>query len=112
MPQSATTDVYPYPLAESGAMPWDAQRPLLMHSLGNLTLLTQPLNSAVRHGPFSVKRPAIASQSQLLLNSYFQKFVDTDSWDETTIVERGKVLATLALEVWPKTQSPQGPNPA
>lgn len=73
-----------------------------MHSLGNLTLLTQPLNSAVRNGPFMLKRPEIARQSQLRLNSYFQNFDDSDPWDETTIIERGKSLAALALNIWPK----------
>ena len=115
MPQSVTPDVYPYPSAESGSIPWDEQRRSLMHSLGNLTLLTQPLNSTVRNGPFSVKRSAIASQSQLLLNSYFQKFADTDSWDETTIVERGKILAggrsstRVMLSVGSGRYSPGGP---
>ena len=112
MPQSVTPVVYPYPPADSGSISWEDQRNLLIHSRGNLTLLTQPLNSSVRNGPFSGKRQAIASQSQLLLNSYFQKFTDTDPWDETLIIERGKVLAGLAMDVWPKPKVMERLTPA
>ena len=78
----------------------ESRRWTLLHSLGNLTLLTQPLNSEVSNGPFSIKRPEITKQSLLILNSYFQRFSDDDTWNEDTILERGKHLAALALRVW------------
>jgi len=34
------------------------------------------------------------------LNSYFQRFSDTDIWDEDRILERGTKLAELALKMW------------
>jgi uncharacterized protein with ParB-like and HNH nuclease domain len=100
MPQTMDEENWPYPnpIVE---VKEKIQRLNLIHSLGNLTLLTQPLNSNVSNGPFLVKRPAIAGQSLLILNSYFQKFSDDDIWNENTIIERGKVLSELILKIWP-----------
>jgi hypothetical protein len=77
-----------------------SRRSILLHSLGNLTLLTQPLNSGISNGPFHAKRPEITKQSLLILNSYFQRFSDNDTWDEDKILERGKLLAEMAIKVW------------
>ena len=73
----------------------------ILHCLGNLTMLTQPLNSEVSNGPFNLKRPEITKQSLLVLNSYFQRFSDNDVWNEKTIFERGLYLADQAVKVWP-----------
>jgi len=102
MPQGFNPEEWPYPKSYEGI---DApsrwmQRYNLIHSFGNLTLLTQYLNSEVSNGPFRVKRPEIAKQSLLILNSYFQKFSDDDVWDENTIIQRGEHLADLALRAW------------
>lgn len=74
----------------------------VLHQLGNLTLLTKPLNSSVSNGPFSKKRKKIAEQSRLRLNVYFQQFDDDYLWDASDIRRRGKELAKLALQVWPR----------
>lgn len=79
----------------------DSRRADALHTFGNLTLLTQPLNSSVGNGSFAKKRPAIALQSRLRLNAYFQNLADTDTWDEEDITARGKALFQTALEVWP-----------
>ena len=101
MPQRFKPEEWPYPEQESvDKQEQDSRRQTLLHSLGNLTLLTQPLNSEVSNGPFSAKRPEITKQSLLVLNSYFQRFSDDDTWNEDTIIERGKRLAELALRVW------------
>ncbi len=106
MPQSASLSDWPYPpTAGAGEGPIDERllrRAALLHSFGNLTLLTQSLNSAVSNGPFSAKRAEIAQQSRLRLNSYFQRFGDTDTWDEDALVRRGEGLFTLACRVWPR----------
>jgi len=85
---------------ESKRRELESRRWVLLHSLGNLTLLTQPLNSEVSNGPFNLKRPEITKQSLLVLNSYFQRFSDDDVWSEKEIVERGFFLAAQAIEVW------------
>ena len=115
MPQGFKSEEWPYPereTAELGMLESDqkeleskrkeleSRRWTLLHSLGNLTLLTQPLNSEVSNGPFRIKRPEITKQSLLILNSYFQRFSDNDIWDEDRILERGAQLAASALRVW------------
>lgn len=70
----------------------------LLHSFGNLTLLTHPLNASISNGPYSVKRPEITKQSSLRLNVYFQ---DVASWDEGGIFSRGKELLEIARVLWP-----------
>jgi len=68
------------------------------HAFGNLTLLTQPLNSYVSNSPFEIKKSEILKNSALALNRYFQ---DKDVWDEDLIVARGEMLFAYASERWP-----------
>jgi hypothetical protein len=75
-----------------------ASRDQLLHSFGNLTLLTMPLNSSISNSAFSIKRPEILKHSALALNRYFQ---DKANWDEKAIAERGNELFGIAKEIWP-----------
>lgn len=81
--------------SEETAIEW---RDRLLHSFGNLTLLTEKLNSAVSNGPYDKKRPKITEQSALRLNTYFQS---VGSWDEAKIKERGQALFEHACKLWP-----------
>jgi hypothetical protein len=72
-------------------------RQRILHTFGNLTLVTQPLNSALSNGSFADKQREI-TKSLLCLNTYFQ---NRSHWDETTILERGKELLARARAVWP-----------
>jgi hypothetical protein len=65
---------------------------------GNLTLVTQPLNSAMQNGPFAEKKVALRN-SLLLLNRYFDNI---EAWDEAQIERRGKGLFQVAKEIWPR----------
>ena len=76
-----------------------AERENLIHTIGNLTLLTQTLNSFVSNGPFNKKRPEIAEQSLLKMNNYFQTC--GDKWTEGNILKRGKALFNTAKTIWP-----------
>jgi Protein of unknown function (DUF1524) len=58
------------------------------HTIGNLTLLTQPLNSSVSNSAFEIKKPEIVRNSALALNRYFH---EPECWDETNITERGRL---------------------
>jgi hypothetical protein len=71
----------------------------LIHDFGNLTLLTQPLNSQVSNGPVKAKLPAISSNSRLLLN---KTFGNRESWDEKDIQERTAALFLIAQRTWPR----------
>jgi hypothetical protein len=81
------------------------ERAGVLHQLGNLTLLTKPLNSSVSNGAFSKKQPAITRQSLLQLNAYFQDFDEGDEWGVVEIQKRGKDLAKLAVKVWPQASN-------
>lgn len=65
--------------------------------LGNLTLITQALNSTVSNGPFSVKMPALKASTALALN---RELHDYEDWDEDTIQERGASLLETAKSIW------------
>ena len=103
LPQSAADSDWPLESkpaeSESEAR---QRRSMILHTLGNLTLLTQPLNSSESNGPYSKKRPEIAKQSLLALNSYFQ---DAKDWGEAEILKRGEKLADLAVVIWPSPKT-------
>jgi len=73
-------------------------RDSILHTFGNLTLLTHPLNSAVSNAPWEEKRPEICKHSALALNSYFQ---ESPNWDVEEIRERGRKLPDIAIKIWP-----------
>lgn len=101
MPRGFKPEEWPYPEQETAEeREQESRRRTILHSLGNLTMLTQPLNSEVSNGPFNLKRPEITKQSLLILNSYFQRFSDNDVWNEKTIFSRGIHLADQAAKVW------------
>ena len=73
------------------------ERDSLLHTFGNVTLLTQPLNSSVKNAPWDQKRPEICKQSALALNRYFQEL---PHWDSAAIRERSKNLLDVAKTIW------------
>jgi len=87
------------------------ERDRVLHTFGNLTLLTQGLNSSVSNGPFHSytnpsngevvkgKRQKITSESLLKMNSYFQKLSGVE-WNETAISDRAEYLFTQAKQLW------------
>ena len=89
------------------------RRNRLVHTFGNLTLLTQPLNSSVSNGPFldherngatvEGKRSRFRG-SLLLLNAYFLNPSMT-TWEEEQIVCRGEKLLKAALSLWGRPAS-------
>lgn len=104
MPQWGKEEDWPAPLRlKEGESVEEAKyrRERLIHSIGNLTLLTQPLNSSVSNGSFKNKRSEITKQSRLQLNAYFQRFDDKSVWDEKAILKRGRELFDLASRAWP-----------
>ncbi len=81
-------------------------RGTLLHSIGNLTLLTQKLNTSMKNASYADKREKIFAHSSLPLNKYFQK---RDSWNEEAILQRADTLFWTALRLWP---GPRDPRPA
>jgi uncharacterized protein with ParB-like and HNH nuclease domain len=73
------------------------QRDSLLHTFGNLTLLTHPLNSAVSNGRWEEKGPEICKQSALALNRTFQ---DYPNWNVEEIRNRSRWLFDIAKGIW------------
>jgi hypothetical protein len=79
------------------------QRDSLIHTLGNLTLLTQSLNSTISNGPYSVKMPAVRAHASLALNRELNEFAH---WDELTIAARGTGMFEVARKIWGRPLPP------
>jgi len=90
-----------WPLTEDAGEDAADRRDHLLHTLGNLTLLTKKLNPSVSNDPWDKKLPAIARHSVLRLNNELSAHHAT-TWDESTIAARGKSLAALACKIWPR----------
>lgn len=73
----------------------------LIHSIGNLTLVTSSFNTALSNEKFSLKRPEIAGNSAMRLNAYFQNLTDDHDWNEASITARAKCLFETARSAWP-----------
>lgn len=74
------------------------QRDSSLQMLGNLTILTQPLNSAVSNSAWSIKKPQLLQSSLLPIN---QQLFSIEIWDEESIKNRGKELFERAKIIWP-----------
>lgn len=113
MPQSwASTDVLSwYPLADDTEL-IRRDRARRVHTFGNLTLLTQALNSSVSNGSFQDRQVqqgdglvVVAGKrtgflgSLLIMNSYFQK-PDIQTWSDADIDKRGCDLFERARQTW------------
>jgi len=75
------------------------RRNMLLQTIGNLTIITQGLNSAQKNYPWSTKKPVLLQNSILPINLQLQ---NKDVWDETAITTRGQELFNRALTLWPK----------
>ena len=74
------------------------KRERLLHTLGNLTLLSDKLNPAISNSAWTTKRPEILKNSKLNLNRYFQ---EVEEWNEDQIEQRALTLFQVASRIWP-----------
>jgi uncharacterized protein with ParB-like and HNH nuclease domain len=74
------------------------RRNRLIHTMGNLTILGQPLNSTLSNAPWELKRPLMLSRSLLPINLELR---DADVWNEEAIQERSRQLFQRASSIWP-----------
>ncbi|MGJ7908231.1 DUF262 domain-containing protein [Actinopolyspora sp. H202] len=84
------------------------ERAASLHKLGNLTVVAQPLNSAMSNAAWETKRTALNEHSVLLLNN---RLAARDSWDEQAINEHGQWLARRMAEIWPGPGQANWPDP-
>jgi uncharacterized protein with ParB-like and HNH nuclease domain len=73
-------------------------RDTALQTIGNLTILTQELNSSVSNCAWAKKKQALLKASLLPIN---QELHEYDKWDEKAIQKRGKKLFQRASKVWP-----------
>lgn len=88
-----------------------ARRDILKHSIGNLTLVTGKLNSSLSNDPWADKHNTLKQHIVLFLNKDVVNLHEA-SWDETSILERGRKLADAASRIWPGPGASEWPASA
>jgi len=68
-----------------------------LRTLGNLTLVTKRLNSAMQNAAWAVKKSHLKLNSSLRMTT---KYLENEKWDEAGIEARAGQLATEALAIW------------
>lgn len=105
LPQKGKLADYPYadelPLQTGETA--ERCRERILHTLGNLTLLTSELNASVSNGPFPGKTANIAANSDLRLNAWLRA-KPPEAWSEASIIERGESLFLTARGIWPRPE--------
>jgi hypothetical protein len=79
-----------------------------VNRLGNLTLLTNALNSKVSNGPWRAKRSALQDHNTITLTGRVIKRTEQRDWDEQLIDERAQDLIDVLLRVWPVPEGHHG----
>ena len=97
MPTGWSQDKWPLP-KDIDMVAATYQRNTLVHTIGNLTLATQKLNSSMSNDPWTSKRDELQEHSVLLLNN---ELLTQSSWDEETIRSRSRRMAKIVSERWP-----------
>lgn len=92
---------WPDPEPTGGPEEPDERRNRLLDSLGNLTLVTQPLNSSLSNGPWGDKRKGLLGHSTLFLNKDLLEHSQDHVWDEDAIYARAKRLHGAFAKAWP-----------
>jgi hypothetical protein len=109
LPQKGQLSDYPY----ASVMPAIADenveqtRQRILHTIGNLTLLTGQLNSSVSNGAWPQKVQKIVADSDLRLNAWL-RLTPPSEWDERSIIWRGEELFQHGLRVWPAAAETPG----
>lgn len=81
-----------------------------VHRLGNLTLITQGLNSSISNGPWSGERgkhAALTKHDVYLLNREIRE-MGSEHWDEELIDARTTHLVDALLATWPVPDGHEG----
>jgi uncharacterized protein with ParB-like and HNH nuclease domain len=68
-----------------------------IYRLGNLTLLTSPLNSGIKNQIFKIKKEEIEKNCVYKINKFVTQ---QDVWDSTTINLRQLDFSDVALKIW------------
>jgi len=72
----------------------ERERERIIHTIGNLTLITGPLNASISNGAWSGKRRSILAHNAINMNREFQG-ESYSVWDESKIEQRSMALAEV-----------------
>jgi len=95
MPQSVATDAWKEELGED----WEEIHKQYLHTMGNLTLVTQTWNSSLSNAPFILKKQRLAENGLRINSDYFGQSLP--GWDKDAILTRADWLTDKMLEIWP-----------
>lgn len=84
-----------WPVDPRGGGAEEERRDELVHTIGNLTLITQKLNASVSNGPWSIKHENLLKHSALTMNRSLPAV-----WGSDAIEQRSRVLADVATRMW------------
>lgn len=79
------------------------RRNTMLHTIGNLTLVTGSLNSKASNASWPDKRVTLERHTVLYLNR--DVVAGHDRWDEEAIAQRGASLSGTVLRIWPGPES-------
>lgn len=89
-------------LSDNSVSAEERDRKLL--TLGNLTIITQSLNSSIRDTNWQTKKSGKGDKGGLKKYANgietLSNYLDLDSWNENNIKDRADDLATKALSIW------------
>ncbi len=97
MPQAWSGDLWPLPSGDPEIA--EDERRVLLHTLGNLTLLNNRLNPSLSNSAWAQKRKGLAEHSVLHLNKSLDRY---PTWDEESIRSRGAKIAAELCLIWPR----------
>jgi uncharacterized protein with ParB-like and HNH nuclease domain len=104
MPQTLS-EAWKQALGES----WAQDHDLLLHTLGNLTPVTQAWNSHLSNSIYTTKRAKLAQHGLRLNADYFAEGVAPDVWNGDAIRARAQWLMELVATNWPQMgETPSG----
>ena len=91
-----------WPLKEQGndLIIAEQNRNAQIHKIGNLTLVSRPLNTLQSNHAWVEKRNALKQFTTLRMNIDLIQYPQWNTWDENTITNRARVLAQYAARAW------------
>lgn len=88
-----------WPMREGSTDDDKDRRNELINHVGNLTVLTQKLNSSISNGPWQDKRTHLNRHTVLLINS---ALAGQETWNEDAIATRSADLSKRFCALWPR----------
>ena len=85
----------------------EEERNTIINTIGNLTLVTQPLNSAMSNAGWVDKREELQKYSLLMLNKELRT---QEAWNEMDIKDRSSQMAKIISQRWPGPDSQEWNN--